>query len=90
MLFVSSDPFEGAMRIDRLDWPEMPKIESYISCSSLLRYTKLDLEGIAPVAAGRLSDACLARLEAHVASSYTLEIREIDLILDALKDYAAT
>lgn len=90
MLFISSDPFEGAMRINRHDWPEMPKTESYISCSSLLRYTKLDLDGITPTKAGRLSDDCLTRLEAHVASSYTLEIREIALILDALKDYAAT
>ena len=88
MLFISSDPFEGAMRIDRNDWAEMPKEESYISCSSLLRYTRHDFDGITPTAAGRLSDDCLTRLEAHVASSYTLEIREIDIILDALKDYA--
>jgi hypothetical protein len=90
MLFISSDPFEGAMKIDRLDWPEMPKTESFISCSSLLRYTKLDLEGITPTPAGRLSDDCLTRLEAHVASSYTLEIREIDIILSALEGYAST
>lgn len=89
MLFISSDPFEGAMKIDRLDWPTMPKAESYISCSSLLRYTKLDLDGITPVPAGRLSNACLTRLEAHVACSYTLEIREIDIILRALEGYAA-
>ena len=89
MLFISSDPFEGAMRIDRQDWPQMPKTESYISCSSLLRYQKLDLEGITPTPAGRLSDDCLTRLEAHVASSYTLEIREIEIILSALKEYAA-
>lgn len=90
MLFISSDPFEGAMRIDRNDWAEMPKEESYISCSGLLRYTKDDLKGLTPVPAGRLSDACLTRLEAHVASSYTLEIREIDIILAALKDYAGS
>ena len=83
MLFISSDPFEGAMKIDRNDWEE-----SYISCSGLLRYTKDDLEGVTPVPAGRLSDDCLRRLEGHVASSYTLEIREIDIILTALKDYA--
>lgn len=88
MLFISSNPFEGAMKIDRSDWPEMPKEESYISCSSLLRYTKDNLDGITPISAGRLSDACLRRLEKHVASSYTLEIREIDIILTALKDYA--
>lgn len=90
MLFISSDPFEGAMRIDRMDWPEMPKTESFISCSSLLRYTKLDLDRVTPTPAGRLSDDCLTRLEAHVASSYTLEIREIEIILSALTDYAAT
>ncbi|WP_286759946.1 hypothetical protein [Sulfitobacter sp. UBA1132] len=88
MLFISSDPFEGAMKIDRNDWAKMPKEESYISCSGLLRYTKDDLEGVTPVPAGRLSDDCLRRLEGHVASSYTLEIREIDIILTALKDYA--
>jgi hypothetical protein len=89
MLFISSNPFEGAMRIDQSDWPEMPKAESYISCSSLLRYNKLDLEGITPVPVGRLTDDCLTRLEAHVAASYVLEIREIDIILSALTDYAA-
>lgn len=88
MLFISSDPFEGAMRIDRTDWPEMPKAESYISCSSLLQYKKSDLVNIKIAPAGRLTNNCLSRLEAHVASSYTLTIVEIDIILKALSPYA--
>lgn len=86
-LFISSEPFEGAMRIDRSDWPDMPKEESYISCSSLIEYTLPDLKGIPIEASGRLSDACMTRLTKHVISSYTLTINEIDLILRALSDY---
>ena len=76
------------MRIDRTDWPDMPKEESFISCSSLVRYKRCDLEGLEIRAAGRLSDQCLARLESHVASSFTLTIVEIDTILNALAPYA--
>jgi hypothetical protein len=89
-LFICSEPFEGAIRIDRSDWPGMPKEESYISCSSLVRYSLSDLKDIPIVPAGRLSDNCLSRLEAHVASSFTLTIIEIDLILKALSSYAKT
>lgn len=87
-LFISSDPFEGAMKIDRSDWPEMPKEESYISCSSLVRYSKLDLNGVKILPAGRLTDECLGKLEAHVATSYTLTILEIDILLKVLSPYA--
>ncbi len=67
----------------------MPKEESYISCSNLVRYKLADLQGIPKEQAGRLSDECLSRLEAHVASSFTLTIVEIDIILNALSAYAS-
>lgn len=89
LLFINSDPFEGAMRIDRTDWPEMPKIESYISCSAAIRYNKQDLSGVTVHASGRLSDDCLKRLEAHVASSITLPQNDIDTILKALAPFAS-
>ena len=76
------------MRIDRSDWPEMPKGESYISCSNLVRYALSDLQGIPKEQAGKLSSECLSRLEAHVASSFTLTIVEIDIILSVLSAYA--
>ncbi len=88
LLFINSDPFEGAMRIDRADWPEMPNTESYISCSAAIRYTKEDLKGVAIQPAGRLSDDCLTRLEAHVASSMTLPQNDIKLIRKALVPFA--
>lgn len=86
-LFINSDPFEGAMRITRADWPEMPKNESYISLSSTIRYTRADLTGVDIEPAGRLTDDCLRRLEEEVASSLTLTIQEIDSVLLALRSY---
>lgn len=89
LLFINSNPFEGAMRIDRSDWPEMPKTESYISCSAIIRYTKDDLQGVEITPAGRLSDNCLERLWSHVEDSLTLPQKDIEAILTALSDYAA-
>lgn len=87
LLFINSDPFEGAMRIDRTDWPEMPKTESYISCSAAIRYTKDDLDGVEIKPAGRLSEDCLSRLEAHVEASITMPQEDIDTILNALAPF---
>lgn len=88
MLFINSNPFEGAMEIDRSDWPDMPKSESYVSCSAAIRYRKTDLKGVTITPAGRLTDNCLTRLEAHVANSLTLPQKDITTILKALTPYA--
>lgn len=87
-LFICSDPFEGAMKIDRIDWPEMPNTESYISFSSTIQYSKSDLEGFKFKSFGRLSDDCLSRLYLHSERSITLTGAEVDILLDALKSFA--
>ena len=87
MLFINSDPFEGAMKITRTDWPEMPNEESYISCSGIIRYSKSDLKDIRIKPRGGLSDDCLTRLRDHVESSLTLPQNDIDVILEALEPF---
>lgn len=84
-LFVNSDDYPGAMRIDRTDWPEMPKQESFISCNAGVRYGKADLKGMQIVPAGRLSDDCLRRLRDHIAESDVMPQTDIDVALAALE-----
>lgn len=84
LLFINSDDYPGAMRIDRTDWPEMPKQESYISCSAGIRYTKADLKGVQIDAAGCLTDACLTRLMEHIRESEIMPQADIDIAVAAL------
>ncbi|MAM63871.1 hypothetical protein [Maritimibacter sp. UBA3975] len=89
-LFINSDPFEGAMRITRADWPEMPKEESFVSCTAVIRYTRADLQGVPIQQAGRLTDDCLRRLEDHVSKSWVLTIQEIEMVCQAFRVYFET
>lgn len=86
-LFINSEPFEGAMSISRNDWPEMPKETSYISCSAIIRYKKDDLKGVDISLAGRLTDNCLRRLEEHISKSWVLTLNEIEIALQAFREY---
>ena len=84
LLFINSDDYPGAMRIDRTDWPEMPKQESYISCSAGIRYTKTDLKGVQIDAAGCLTDDCLRKLLKHISDSEVMPQEDIDIAVAAL------
>lgn len=84
LLFINSDNYPGAMRIDRTDWPAMPKEESFISCSGGIRYSRSDLKGLAIEGAGCLSDACLRRLRQHIFDSETMPQADIDVAVAAM------
>lgn len=83
-LYISSNAFEGDMTIDRLDWPEMPKTESFVSFSRLPRYGRSDLEGIEIEKCGEVTIECLARIRAHATDSLVMEQWQIDLLLEAI------
>lgn len=84
LLFINSDDYPGAMRIDRTDWPEMPKQESFISCNAGVRYGKADIKGLRIDPAGCLTDDCLRRLRDHIAESEVMPQTDIDVALAAL------
>jgi hypothetical protein len=84
LLFINSDDYPGAMKIDRTDWPEMPKPESFISCSAGIRYSKQDLNGVKIDPAGCLTEDCLRRLHQHIMESETMPQVDIDIAVAAL------
>ena len=84
LLFINSDNYPGAMRIDRADWPGMPKLESYISCSAGIRYSKTDLKGHQISPAGALSEACLRRLRHHIFESQVMPQADIEIAVGAI------
>ena len=73
------------MPIDRNDWPDMPKEQSFINCQSLYHYTPSELSDAKP--RGRLSDDTLDKLLDHAGGSDTLVERDIDIVIDALRGY---
>lgn len=83
-LFVSPNAFEGAMAIDRSDWPEMPKTESFVSFTSLIQYSKADLEDIKIQQYGSISKECIDKIKAHALDSLVLEQWEINLIVTTI------
>ncbi|MBL4872110.1 MAG: hypothetical protein JKY41_01625 [Rhodobacteraceae bacterium] len=85
LLFINSDPYEGAFAIDRSDWPEMPKKESFISFSTLIRYSREDLKDSMPAEpCGTLSDACIEKIREHALESMVLEQWAINLIVASI------
>jgi hypothetical protein len=89
LLFINSDDYPGAMRIDRTDWPEMPKQESYISCNAGVRYRRADLKGITIEPSGRLTEACILRLRQHIAESEVMPQHDIDVAIAAIDQFFA-
>jgi len=89
LLFINSEYYDGAMRIDRSDWPEMPNPESFISCNSGIRYSRKDLKNVAISPCGRLSDDCIRRLHQHISNSYVMPIKDVNVALPAFRVYFA-
>ena len=90
LLFVNSEPFDGAMQIDRNDWPEMPNQDSFISCNAAVRYSKSDLKGIEITAHGRMTDDCLRRLCGHLEKSIVMPVGDIGIAVKALLGFFDT
>lgn len=84
MLMINSDPYEGAMEINRADWPQMPRHDSFISCNKVLRYGRSDLEGVQITPCGALSRDCITRLREHMEDCLAMEQHDIDAVLAAI------
>jgi len=84
MLFINSNPYEGAMEIDKNGWPKMPMNESFVSCNKALRYTYAELKDVKKTPCGALSRDCIVNLRSHVENSLVMEQSDIDAILAAI------
>lgn len=87
-LFINSRPFEDSFRIVRDDWPAMPKLESYISCNSVQRYTPEMLQELElkPEHCGELSKDCLKRLRDHLPECDSLSTADLTYLQKIFKD----
>lgn len=88
-LFINSDDYAGAMKIERHEWPEMPKLVSFISCSAGIRYRKSDFKGITIEASGNLTNDCLLRLRQHIFESEVMPQMDINIAIAALDKWLA-
>lgn len=81
-LFINSNAFEGDMAIDRTDWPEMPKTESFICFTGMINYDVAELKEIGVFEkCGEISEECIAKIRAHALESLVMEQWQIDFLV---------
>lgn len=72
------------MHITKNDWPDMPKDESFISCTPL-QYAPTKYKNAHPK--GRLTDTALERLMQHLNESEMLVESEKEVLVNAIYSY---
>ena len=88
-LFISKDGRDGDYKITKPPYSFLLLPESFISCSSVVRYTDAQLKTASPLPEGSLSKEHLLELFFQIANSFTMEAGHIKLVCEALSAVCA-